>query len=150
MAVTWSKFREADPALADFGKDRLQGRIAYLATIRRDGSPRVHPVSPIIAEGHLFVYMEPTSPKAHDLRRSPGYMLHCGVEDNEGGQGEFLVAGHAFEIGDAVARTAAFQQAKTLGMSPQERYVLFELRVAQAMATLYDATGPKRTKWKSG
>jgi len=59
----------------------LERRVAYLGTTRTDGSPRVHPVSPFIGAGCLFVYMEPTSPKAADLRRDARYALHCGVED---------------------------------------------------------------------
>ena len=51
------------PHLEAFGRRRLERRIAYLATIRADGSPRVHPVSPFIGGGCLAVYMEPTSPR---------------------------------------------------------------------------------------
>lgn len=45
--------------------------IAYLATIRRDGAPRVHPFCPIIASGRLFAAVPRSSPKGHDLRRDP-------------------------------------------------------------------------------
>ena len=41
--IAWSQFAAAAPDLAAFGKQRLEKRIAYLATIRPDGSPRVHP-----------------------------------------------------------------------------------------------------------
>ncbi|MGH2405330.1 MAG: pyridoxamine 5'-phosphate oxidase family protein, partial [bacterium] len=50
--------------------------MAYLATLRGDGAPRVHPVTPIVGEGRLFLFMEPTSPKGHDLRRDGRYALH--------------------------------------------------------------------------
>jgi len=149
MSVLWSTFREAVPDLGDYGKRRLEGRIAYLATIRPDGSPRVHPVSPFIAGYHLFVYMEPTSPKVTDLRRDPRYSLHCAVEDNAGGQGEFCVRGNAAEITDANARDQAFQHARTIGYHPLERYILFELRVTRAMSTVYEDDQPKRLKWQS-
>ena len=150
MAVIWSLFREGAPALAGFGQQRLYGRIAYLATTRPDGSPRVHPVSPTVTEDHLFVYMEPTSPKVQDLRRDPRYALHCGVEDHDGGAGEFLVRGRAFEITDTTIREEAFEQARAAGRRPLERYILFELRVAEVMATTYEDDQPKRLKWKSG
>jgi hypothetical protein len=123
--------------------------IAYLATIRPDGSPRVHPVSPFIAGDYLFVYMEPSSPKGHDLRQDTRYALHCGVEDNSGGQGKFLVNGQAREIDDEEIRAEAFAQASTLGHNPQARYVLFELRVEEALAAVYEADQPKRTRWKA-
>ena len=48
--------------------------------------PRVHPVTPIVGSGKLFVFMEPTSPKGKDLMRDGRYALHCGIEgNNEGG-----------------------------------------------------------------
>ena len=150
MAMIWSLFREAAPELADFGQLRLQGRIAYLATIRIDGSPRVHPVSPVITEAGLFVYMEPTSPKVHDLRRDPRYAMHAAVEDHAGGQGEFYVGGEAVEIPDANIRNEVFEHARAIGRHPLDRYILFELRVAEVMATSYEDDQPKRQKWKSG
>src|SRR5215212_991738 len=93
--VTWHNFEAAEPAIAAFTIERLAGRVAYLATVRPDGGPRVHPVTPIIGAGHLFLFMEPTSPKGRDLQRDSRYALHCGVEDNQGGAGEVIVHGRA-------------------------------------------------------
>ena len=135
------------PDLASFGKQRLEGRIAYLASVRPDGSPRVHPVSPFLSRNDLFVYMEPTSPKVLDMRRDARYAMHCGVEDDSGGQGEFFVRGRAVEVGDTKTRGEAFQEARIMGYSPQERHVLFELRIEEAMATVYENGHPKRSKW---
>ena len=149
MPATWSQFREGAPALAGFGKERLEGRIAYLATTRPDGSPRVHPVSPVITDAHLFVYMEPTSPKARDLRRDSRYAMHCAVEDNSGGQGEFFVRGQAVEIVDPAIREEAFEHARSTGYCPLDRYALFHLNVIEAMATAYEDDQPKRLRWKS-
>jgi hypothetical protein len=147
--IAWSQFAAAAPDLAAFGKQRLEKRIAYLATIRTDGSPRVHPISPFIARGRFFVYMEPTSPKGHDLRRDSRYSMHCAVEDNSGGEGEFLIRGRGEEISDAESREMAFRQAKAIGYDPKERYALFELSIEEAMATTYPDEQPKRIKWKS-
>ena len=135
------------PDLASFGKQRLEGRIAYLAKVRPDGSPGVHPVSPFLSSNDLFVYMEPTSPKVLDMRRDARYAMHCGVEDDSGGQGEFFVRGRAVEAGDTKTRGEAFQEARIMGYSPQERHVLFELRIEEAMATVYENGHPKRSKW---
>jgi hypothetical protein len=92
--------------------------------------------------------MEPTSPKVKDLRAEPRYALHCAVEDNSGGQGEFLISGHAIEVNDAKARADAFAQARIIGYNPQERYILFELRIGEVLGTVYEAGEPKRTRWK--
>jgi pyridoxamine 5'-phosphate oxidase-like protein len=146
--IHWSQFIAGTPELASFGQQRLESRIAYLATIRPDGSPRVHPVSPFIAGDYLFVYMEPTSPKGDDLRRDARYAVHCGVEDNTGGQGEFFISGRAAEVSDTKSREEAFEQARFKGYNPKERYILFELKIEEAMGTVYEEGQPKRTRWK--
>lgn len=74
--MSWKALEEANPELAAFGLRRFNLGIAYLGTVTRDGSPRVHPVTPIIGRGRLFIFMEPTSPKGHDLRRGSRYALH--------------------------------------------------------------------------
>jgi len=110
----------------------------------------VHPVSPFIANGHLFVYMDPTSPKGQDLRSNPWYAMHCSVEDSAGGRGEFLVRGQARVVQDNDIREDAFAQAKAIGFRPKERYVLFGLSVEEVLSTVYEGGVPKRTKWKLG
>jgi len=145
----WAQFLAAAPDLANYAEHRLEGRISYLATTRSDGSPRVHPVSPFIARGHLFVYMEPTSPKRQDLRRDSRYAMHAAVEDNTGGEGEFLVRGRAQEIDEAALRAQAFEHALAIGYNPLDRYVLFELGIEEAIATIYEDGEPKRTRWKA-
>lgn len=94
MNHSWQNFAHAAPELAAFGEQRFKAAPAYLATVRATGLPHVHPVTPSIAEGHLLLFMEPTSPKGHDLQRGSGYALHCAVADNDG-EGEFYLTGHA-------------------------------------------------------
>ncbi|MFT7218915.1 MAG: hypothetical protein ACI8Z1_000528, partial [Candidatus Azotimanducaceae bacterium] len=54
-AAHWGVLEREDVKLAAFGQNRLDGKVAYLATIRRDGRPRAHPVTPVIGEGHMFI-----------------------------------------------------------------------------------------------
>ena len=42
-----------DPGLAARGAESLRG-LCYLATTKKDGSPRVHPVVPLLGEGRIF------------------------------------------------------------------------------------------------
>src|SRR5579859_6199137 len=121
MKQSWQAFAQASPELAAFGEARLKSGPAYLATVRADGMPRVHPVTPIIGEGHLPLFMEPTSPKGQDLQRGSGYPLHCSVTDNTGSSGEFRLTGHAVMIDDPAVRELAVRY----GYQPQKRYVLF-------------------------
>jgi hypothetical protein len=143
----WSDFAAAAPELADFAFERLDGRPAYLATVRASGAPRVHPVSPFIGEGHLFVYMEPDSPKARDLLRDARYALHCGVEDNDGGEGEVSLSGRARLVPDPDERAMVFSTARAAGNSPQERYVVFELEIERVLGTTYAGGKAHRRRW---
>jgi hypothetical protein len=45
--------------------------VVLVATIRRDGTPRLSPVEPFVLEGELWLSMMPASTKAHDLDRDP-------------------------------------------------------------------------------
>ncbi len=144
---TWNEFAAAAPDLAAFGARRLLGRVSYLATLRSDGSPRVHPVTVHIGTDQLFVYMEPTSPKAHDLIRDSRYAIHCSVEDDEGGQGEFMMRGTARLVDDPKRRAALFEAARVAGFHPQDRHLVFEFGVEHALSTIYEDGKPKRKRY---
>jgi hypothetical protein len=145
---SWQEFSQSSPDLAAYGYQRLLGRVAYLATIRPDGSPRVHPLEAHIALGRLFVYMDPASPKAHDLQRDPRYALHAAVEDVNGGQGEFAIQGQAEFIADPARRADLFAAARVGGSNPQDRYLVFELSISAALSIIYDGDHLVRSRWK--
>jgi hypothetical protein len=144
--MSWKAFAEASPQMAAFGEQRLGGHVAYLATTRKDGSPRVHPVTPIIGGGHLFIFMEPTSPKGHDLRRDGRYAMHCSVADSEGAGGEFIISGRGVLVEDPALRKVAMQYSS---YQPKDRYILFELSVESASSTVYGDGQPVRQHWKA-
>lgn len=143
--MSWQLLEDQQPELAAFGVERLNGKVAYLATVRRDGSPRVHPMTPIIGKGRLFVFMEPTSPKGHDLQRDSRYAIHGAVSDNSGVSGEFFVTGRAHLVSNPEVRALAVQLASYV---PAERYILFEFDVGSAGSTVYTDQGPERCFWK--
>lgn len=144
--MSWNKLEIADLELAAFGAERLvSSGVAYLATVRSDGAPRVYPVTPIIGEGRLFLFMEPTSPKGHDLQRDGRYAMHCSVENSSGGDGEFFIAGRALLVEDVALRQIATNASRFI---PADRYILFELRLEHASATIYDGGSPVRRRWR--
>lgn len=143
--TAWKEFEHLAPRLAAFGKSRFQSRVAYLGTVRPDGSPRVHPVTPIIGE-QLFLFMEPISPKGGDLRRDDRYTLHCSVEDSSGGGGEFYVRGRATLTMDPLVRDQAVQISP---YAPEERYILFVLSVEGAFMNRYTDGAPAPERWNS-
>lgn len=142
--MSWSDLKAASPELAEFGASRFATGVAYLATVKRDGSPRVHPVTPILGEGRLFLFMEPTSPKGHDLKRDGRYALHSSVADSSGGEGEFLITGTAHYVEDPGTRAVAVEAAD---YEVAKRYVLFNLQVESAFSTVYKEGTTVRDRW---
>lgn len=65
--------------MAEHVRRRLTYAPCYLATVRPDGFPRVHPVGVHVRDGELVVPMNPTSPKGADIRRNGRFALHCAV-----------------------------------------------------------------------
>jgi hypothetical protein len=144
--VSWHALEQADAELAREGAERFGMGVAYLATIRKDGSPRVHPVTPIVGRGRLFLFMEPSSPKGYDLRRDGRYAMHSAVGGPEGEGGEFLISGHAYLAEDSASRELA---AKLASYRPADHYVLFELGVDSALSTTYGEDDPPvRRRWE--
>jgi len=141
--ATWHEFEKQASDLGAFGRERLNDRVAYLATTRRDGSPRVHPVSARIREGRLFVRMSPSSPKARDLLRDGRFAMHSLVTDTSGTGGEFAIAGNATQVND---RASIDLVNRGLPGSP-DRYIIFELAVREAGSTVYDGGSEIRHKW---
>jgi hypothetical protein len=73
----WSEVERAAPELAAAAREFLDAGVhKTLATLRRDGSPRISGIEATIADGELWLGMMPASLKALDLRRDPRLALH--------------------------------------------------------------------------
>lgn len=84
--ATWTEFATAAADMAAAGEElRRQHVLMFLGTVRGDGSPRVHPVVPILAGGSIYVAIAGHSPKWRDLKREPRCVLHSlpGARDDE-------------------------------------------------------------------
>lgn len=149
--ATWRVFREEAGELASFGRERIDGQVSFLATIRGDGGPRVHPVTPWIADDLLYVRMYPSSPKVADLLRDPRFALHSMMDNDDGAGGEFALSGRANEVHDPDIVSAAY--AAIGGPGSDRPLVLFELGVDEAMATSYPEAEPEaepeRRRWRA-
>jgi hypothetical protein len=76
--LTWKQFAAARPDLAKKGVEFLYGHdigLGFLASVRPDGGPRVHPICPLLTEDGLYAFIVP-GPKLADLRRDARYALH--------------------------------------------------------------------------
>ncbi|MFE5484785.1 pyridoxamine 5'-phosphate oxidase family protein [Streptomyces sp. NPDC056527] len=100
--VTWAAFEAAQPELAATVRERF-GKYTHhaLATLRRDGSPRLSGIEADFRFGELWLGMMPRSRKALDLRRDPRFSLlaNPGAGTDMGG-GDVRISGRAVEITD--------------------------------------------------
>ena len=133
--MSWKVFEESAPELAGLCSERLHRKIAYLATLKKDGSPRLHPVTPFIGNGMLFIFTEPSSPKIRDLNRDGRFAMHCTV----GGGGpliEVQVSGEAVVVADPAVR----EQARITAESPvvSDDYFLFAVQVERVLVVEYN------------
>jgi len=134
--ASWRDVELGAPELARLGTARLDSaRVALLGTLRRDGSPRISPIEPCIAEGQLLIGAMTWSAKAGDLRRDPRYALHSAVTGPDSGQGELKLSGPAMEA-DQDLRTAAVG-AWWLAWAPGKA-VVFTLHIRQALFVDWD------------
>jgi len=145
QVISWGELSTREPDLARFGADRLTAAPAYLATTRRSGAPRVHPVTPIFSGTGLFLFMEPTSPKRRDLLERGWFALHNGVPDNAGTGGEFWASGLGLAVDDPETWALV---ADAAGYEPPDRYVLFEFQLSEARCHGYgDVPLPSTRRW---
>ena len=156
--ATWAEFAAAEPEMAALGLRQLQKfGLAYLGTTRRDGSPRVNPVCPVIADGRLYVATSPSSPKRRDLLRDGRYVLHMlpGKQEEE-----FWLRGVARRVTDAATRARVVETATRraepeggpLRIRPEEW--LFEYDIAEVGTTAWLDFGtpdhrPLRRLWRA-
>ena len=107
----WAMLAADAPDLAETGRALLQQfggvGLAFLATVRRDGAPRLHPVCPVLTAERLHVLITPDSPKRGDLERDGRYALQTFPQPKPGSD-EFYVAGRASPVDDeATARASS-------------------------------------------
>jgi len=145
--ATWAEFADAAPDLAAWGESRLnRSRVAFLATIAADGTPRVNPVHPVICEGRLLLFIEPTSPKCSDLKRNGLYAIHSLIDNLSGEGGEFTFKGRAISVDDPATRRSA-EDASCY--TPTDEYVLFELSLDAALGRDYEDGHLHETRWEA-
>ena len=129
--ASWAEVERQAPELSALARGFLDAfKHKTLATIRRDGSPRISGTELEIADGELWLGSMWRSMKALDLLRDPRFALHSGSPDPDAGwTGDAKLAGRAE---DATADGAASHRFRLdvaelvivrLGRSPNWAYV---------------------------
>jgi general stress protein 26 len=98
---SWNDFETAAPELAARVRERLDAhKHKTLATVRRDGAPRISGTESEIRDGELWIGSMWQALKAHDLQRDPRFALHSGSDEPDAWLGDAKLAGIAEEITD--------------------------------------------------
>jgi|SRR5215472_17472672 len=137
----WSEFERGQSRMARLARDRLIAPgVVLVATIRRDGTPRVSPVEPFLLDGDLWLFMMWQSNKARDLLRDPRILVHSVITTRDGSEGEFKLRGTArLESELAVRRNHAEAVAASLGWRPDlDRSHLFSVDISKVSYLSYD------------
>jgi hypothetical protein len=153
--LTWGDFRRARPDLADAGRGLLYQfgvGLAFLATVRKDGGPRVHPMCPLIVDDRLLAFIVP-SPKCEDLRRDGRYAMHAFPPERD--EDAFYMTGTVSEATDAGLRQRAaavfFEERHWTEPPPGfDEQRLFEFRVERCLLTRTTGHGdhaPRHITW---
>jgi hypothetical protein len=148
----WTDFERAAPEMAAEGRKLLYQHgtgLAYLASVRPDGGPRVHPICPAIVEDGLYAFIG-DSPKRRDLLRDGRYALH--TFPCKDGDDEFYLTGRVQPREDPDLERRVTDALAALGTTHGEGERLFEFFLERALHAAYGARPswpPKYTVWKA-
>lgn len=99
--ASWSEFETAAPALAADVRARLDAHThKTIATLRRDGAPRISGTESRFERGELWIGSMWQALKARDLLRDPRFALHSGSDDPPEWHGDAKLSGVVEEITD--------------------------------------------------
>ena len=121
--------------MAERTRSRLESHIhAVLATLRRDGSPRLSGMEAPTRDGHLWLGMMPGSLKAADLLRDPRFSLYSSPDSEELPHGDARIDGQA--VSATPAEVALFVAGHRMPIdNPNDAMVLFSTRISRATLT---------------
>jgi len=131
--ATWTEIEAEAPELAAAARKVFEAHLhKTLATIRKDGSPRISGTEARFFEGDIWLGSMPDSRKADDLLRDPRLALHSATCDATMADGDAKLSGRAVEVTDedAIRRfTGALDQ------KPSEPFPLFRIDITELTVT---------------
>ncbi|WP_326807221.1 MULTISPECIES: pyridoxamine 5'-phosphate oxidase family protein [unclassified Streptomyces] len=148
--VSWAGFVKAEPDFADRVRRRFERYTHHvLATLRKDGSPRLTGLEADFREGELWLGMMPSSLKALDLRRDPRFSLYANPgSGTEMDGGDARVTGRAVEVRDE-EETARWAAGAPEGHAP-EVFHLFRVELTEVVVVFIEAPDIVFRTWKPG
>ena len=146
--MSWGRFEADAPDLAALVRELLRRDgidQAFLATVRGDEAPRIHPVYVGIVDGRLYTFA--SGVKRADLAQDGRYALHPHQDANV--PNEAALRGRARKVDDAAERAAVDA---TWSFTPDDAFGLFELDIESALIGRRDSADewpPRYTTWRA-
>ncbi len=145
----WGEVVAAAPELATAVRERFDAHgLALLATVRRDGSPRLSGLEPLFTDDELWFGMMERSRKGADLRRDGRFALHSATTDKQVTAGDAKLCGRAELVtgADAKAGFVAAVDRATGAPPPDGPFDLFRAEVSE-MSLLCPAGDHLDIRW---
>ncbi len=153
--ATWGEMQDEAPEIEATGRALLYQHgvgLGFLATVGADGSPRVHPMCPLLHEAGIFAFIIP-SPKQRDLHRDGRYAMHSYPREDD--EDAFFLAGLAAHVQDPDIRHALSDQfvaerAQFDVPAPAADHHLFEFDISRCLTTKTAGHGdsnPRKLVW---
>jgi len=136
--ASWDEVSKAVPELSAAVQRVFDAHIhKVMATLRRDGSPRVSGTEVSFRDGEVWLGSMPDALKARDLQRDPRVALHSTPSDAEMTGGDAKIGGRAVEITDAAAL-----EAMRTDEQPAGPYQLFRVDVDEVVFITLEGDPP--------
>jgi hypothetical protein len=147
--ASWGDVERVAATLAGTARARFEAHgLGLLATLRRDGSPRISGIEPLFADGELWLGMMPGSRKGADLQRDGRFALHNATVDKQVTEGDAKIGGKARPV-DTEEGMSRFRQAferHTGSAPPPGPFTLFRADV-QEVSTVRPAGDHLDIEW---
>jgi hypothetical protein len=99
--VRWADIQAEQPEFAARAQAFMDGGVhKTIATLRRDGSPRISGIESSFTNGDLWFSSMPGAVKARDLQRDPRFALHSASVEQPAWVGDAKFAGVVVEVQD--------------------------------------------------
>ncbi len=149
--TTWGEFAADSPDLAGRGERLLRVGVAFIATTAKDGSPRVHPFTPLIGGGRLLAFIARHTVKYGNLLRDPRCSIHAVPGDSDE---EFMIIGSAVVCDDWATSMLGAIEARKIKMT-SENHVPFEFMIERVHWAVWDGLGTpdirrRSERWPGG
>ncbi|WP_046469043.1 pyridoxamine 5'-phosphate oxidase family protein [Allosalinactinospora lopnorensis] len=145
MTTTWRQFADEAPDLAAAVRARFEAAKHHvLATLRKDGAPRVSGTEVSYHGPDLAIGSMPGALKARDLQRDGRFGLHANPGDGSMEGGDAKISGIAVEVTDPA------ELAEYAMDAPPGPFHLFRLLLTDAVVTSVEEDRLVIRAWRPG